>query len=95
VKRVMARLAKEEGVRQRTAVSWEPLLHAVPRDLWRRCQALRSELEALPPGHRRARLDAMWEQDRLLRSLHEEFQSILTAHDYRGPDRPPEDRDEG
>lgn len=94
VSRVMARLAKEEGVRQRTAVSWELLLHAVPRDLWRRCQALRSELEALPPSHRRARLDAMWEQDRLLRSLHEEFQSILTAHGYQGPDSPLEDAEE-
>ncbi len=94
VSRVMARLAKEEGVRQRTAVSWEPLLHAVPRDLWRRCQALRSELEALPPSQRRARLDAMWDQDRLLRSLHEEFQSIMTAHGYRGPGDPLEVGDE-
>lgn len=86
VRRVMARLAREEGPRQRTAVSWEPLLHAVPRDLWQRCQSLRSELEALPPDHRRARLQAMWEQDRLLQGLHDEFQRIFLDHAYRGPE---------
>lgn len=80
VRRIMARLAREEGSRQRATVSWEPLLHAVPRDLWQRCQALRSELEALPPDHRQVRLAAMAEQSRLLLALHEEFEQILQAH---------------
>jgi len=79
VRRVMARLAREDSARTRTAVSWEPLLHAVPRDLWQRCQALRSELEALPMEHRRVRLDAIAEQSRLLLALHEEFERILQS----------------
>lgn len=86
VQRVMARLAREQGPRQRTTVSWEPLLHAVPRDLWQRCQSLRAELEALPSDHRRARLNALWDQDRLLQALHDEFQRIFLDHDYPGPD---------
>lgn len=82
VRRIMSRLTREESVRQRTSVSWEPLLHAVPRDLWQRCQALRSELEALPADHRQARLSAMAEQSRLLLALHEEFEEILQTHAY-------------
>jgi len=85
VRRVMARLANEEGERRRAAVSWEPLLHAVPKDLWRRCHALRSELEALPAAHRKTRLDAMWDQDRLLDALRDEFAAIFAAHAYAGP----------
>ncbi len=88
VRRVMARLTKEEVGRQRTTVSWEPLLHAVPRDVWQRCQALRAELDALPPEHRRTRLDALWEQDRLLLALRAELADIFTAHTYRGPATP-------
>ncbi len=85
VRRVMARLGREEGARQRTAVSWDALLHAVPKDVWRRCQSLRAELEALSIEQRRARLDAMWEQDRLLQALRDEFAEIFAAHGYRGP----------
>ncbi|MBX6771175.1 MAG: ParB/RepB/Spo0J family partition protein [Chloroflexi bacterium] len=85
VARVMARLAREEAGRRRTAVSWEPLLHAVPRDLWRRCQALRAELEALPGPQREARLAAMWEQARLLRALAAEFEEIFAVYSYAGP----------
>jgi hypothetical protein len=85
VRRVMARLAREDEPRPRTTVSWEPLLHAVPRDLWRRCQSLRTELDALPAPQRRARLDAMWEQDHLLGALREEFGQIFAAHGYAGP----------
>jgi len=81
----MARLGREEGARQRTAVSWDALLHAVPKDVWRRCQSLRAELEALSIEQRRARLDAMWEQDRLLQALRDEFAEIFAAHGYRGP----------
>ncbi len=88
VRRVMARLAREETSRQRTSVSWDTLLHAVPKDVWQRCQALRAELEALPAQHRRARLDAMWEQDHLLQALHVEFGSIFEAFDYAGPGSP-------
>jgi len=88
VRRVMARLAKADGSRERTSVSWDALLHAVPRDVWQRCQSLRAELAALPVTHQRARLDAMWEQDRLLLALHEEFQQIFEAHGYQGPGTP-------
>jgi hypothetical protein len=85
VRKVMARLSRDEASRSRTAVSWDSLLHAVPRDVWQRSQALRAELEALPLQHRRARLDAMWEQDRLLQALRAEFGSIFDAYGYTGP----------
>jgi len=55
-------------------------------------QALRSELEALPTPHRKARLDAMWEQTKLLDALRDEFVAIFGAHGYAGPGTPlPED----
>jgi hypothetical protein len=71
-------------------VSWDALLHAVPRDVFRRCQALRAELEALPPGQCKVRLDAMWEQSHLLEALRREFEDIFSAHAYAGPDTPVE-----
>jgi hypothetical protein len=85
VRRVMARLGREDVGRARTAVSWDALLHAVPKDVWRRCQALRAELEALTVEQRRARLETMWEQDHLLQALRDEFAEIFAAHGYRGP----------
>jgi ParB-like chromosome segregation protein Spo0J len=85
VRRVMARLSREDVGRSRTAVSWDALLHAVPKDVWRRCQALRAELEALTPEQRRTRLDTIWEQDHLLQALRDEFAGIFAAHGYRGP----------
>ena len=81
----MARLGREEMGRARTGVSWDALLHAVPKDVWRRCQALRAELDALSIEPRRARLETMWEQDHLLQALRDEFAGIFTAHGYRGP----------
>jgi hypothetical protein len=85
VRKVMARLGREEVGRARTAVSWDALLHAVPKDVWRRCQALRAELEALSIEQRQARLETMWEQDHLLQALRDEFAGIFAAHGYRGP----------
>ena len=80
VQRVMARLAKEERAPQRTAVSWEPLLHAVPRDLDRRCQALEAELAALDPDKRQVRLNAMKEQMPLLLALHSRFETMVATY---------------
>jgi hypothetical protein len=90
VRRLVARLAREDVSPRRTAVSWDALLHAVPRDVFRRCQALRAELEALPPGQLKVRLDAMWEQSHLLEALRHEFEDIFSAHAYAGPDTPVE-----
>jgi len=84
----MARLAGEETERQRTAVSWEPLLHAVPRDLWPRCAALRAELGALPDERRRVRLRAIWEQKRLAEELARQFAEICALYGYDGADAP-------
>ena len=78
VKRVMAKLAREDAGRQRTAVSWEPLLHAVPRDYEARCAALHAELGALPEEARKVRLRAIREQQRLARDLANHFAEILT-----------------
>lgn len=90
VKRVMARLAKEDAGRQRTAVSWEPLLHAVPRDFEARCAALHAELAALPDEARRVRLRAMREQQRLARELANQFGEILALYgDEELDDAPP------
>jgi len=82
VRRVMARLAREETGRQRTAVSWEPLLHALPRDLWPRCAALRAELGALPDDSRQVRLRAMWEQSKLAEELRREFADIFALYGF-------------
>ena len=60
-------------------------LHAVPKDVWRRCQSLRAELEALSIEQRRGRLETMWEQDHLLQALRDEFAGIFAAHGYHGP----------
>jgi hypothetical protein len=90
VRRLVARLAREDVSPRRTAVSWDSLLHAVPRDVFRRCQALRAELEALPTNQRKVRLDAMWEQSHLLEALRREFEDIFAAHSYAGPDTPVE-----
>ncbi|MGH2460948.1 MAG: ParB/RepB/Spo0J family partition protein [Chloroflexota bacterium] len=86
VRRVMARLAKEDTERQRAAVSWEPLLHAVPKDLWPRCASLRAELGALPDDLRQVRLKAMWEQRRLAAELQRQFDEILELYGFAGTD---------
>ncbi|MCC6630126.1 MAG: ParB/RepB/Spo0J family partition protein [Chloroflexi bacterium] len=80
VAKVMARLAKEEQTRQRTAVSWEALLSAVPRDVERRCLALEAELAALDPDRLRVRLSAIAEQMPLLLTLHRRFEMILATY---------------
>ena len=80
VARLMARLTKEEQARQRTAVSWESLLNAVPRDVERRCLALEAELAALDPDRRRVRLNAIAEQMPLLLTLHRRFETIVSAY---------------
>ena len=86
VHRVMARLAKEDTERQRASVSWEPLLHAVPKDLWPRCASLRAELGALTDDLRQVRLKAMWEQRRLAAELQRQFDEILDLYGFVGPD---------
>jgi hypothetical protein len=73
VQRVMARLAKEDVTRQRAAVSWEPLLRAVPKDVSVRCEALFAELKALPDAQRQTRLGTMREQEQLLGELARQF----------------------
>lgn len=78
VQRVMARLAREDTGRQRASVSWEPLLHAVPRDLESRCAALFAELKALPEPLRAVRLAAMQEQERLALEMARQFAEMRT-----------------
>ena len=75
-------------------MSWDSLLHAVPRDVFRRCQALRAELEALPASQKKVRLDVMWEQVHLLEALRIEFEAIFAAHAYAGPETPMENEAE-
>ena len=94
VRRLVARLAREDVSPRRTAVSWDSLLHAVPRDVFRRCQALRAELEALPASQKKVRLDVMWEQAHLLQALRAEFEAIFAAYAYVGPETPLENEAE-
>lgn len=78
VQRVMARLAREDTGRQRASISWEPLLHAIPKDLDPRCAALYAELKALPEHLRLVRLQAMQEQERLALELARQFAEMRT-----------------
>ncbi len=80
VRRVMAKLAREDAGQRRTAVSWEPLLHAVPRDFAARCAALHAELAALPDEARQVRLRAIREQQRLAFELANQFGEILARY---------------
>lgn len=77
VQRVMAKLAKEDVGRQRASVSWETLMHALPRDLEGRCVALHAELLALDDDRRRVRLQTMHEQRVLARELVRHFDEML------------------
>lgn len=95
VRRVMARLAREESGRQRAAVSWESLLHALPRDLWPRCAALRAELGALSDDLRVVRLKAMWEQRKLAEELIRQFDDIFASYGYVGNGDSASDRFDG
>ena len=87
VHRVMARLSREDTTRQRAAVSWESLMHALPKDLWSRCAALRAELAALPEELREVRLRSMWEQRRLAQELLAQFDEILILYSF-SPETP-------
>jgi hypothetical protein len=86
VRRVMTRLAKEDAGRQRASVSWEPLMHALPRDLWPRCSALRAELGALSDELRTVRLKAMWDQRKLAEEFIRLLDEIFAIYDYGGAD---------
>jgi hypothetical protein len=77
IRRRMARLAGEDSGQRRATPSWEGLLYAVPDDLWPRLRSLATELEALAPKHRRARLDQMAKQAKLARHLADEFDRLL------------------
>ena len=85
VRRLMSRLAREDQGRQRAQVSWEPLLHALPKDLWPRCAALRAELGALSDDLRQVRLRSMWEQRKLAEELQRQFDEIFAVYGYAGP----------
>ena len=80
VQRVMRKLAKEDVAPARSAVSWEPLLHALPKDLWVRLSSLRAELAALPEERRTVRLRALEEQRRLALDFSREIDELLTLY---------------
>jgi hypothetical protein len=84
VRRVMAKLAKEDAGRQRASVSWEGLMHALPRDIWVRCASLRAELGAVSEDTREVRLRTMWEQRRLAEELSRQFDDIFALYGYTG-----------
>jgi hypothetical protein len=84
VRRVMAKLAKEEVGHSRASVSWEGLLHALPKDLWARCASLRAELAALPSDRRDVRLRAMWEQRRLAVEFQRQFDEVFELYAFEG-----------
>jgi hypothetical protein len=77
VQRIMSRLAREDVHRSRAAVSWEPLLHAIPRDVSPRLAALHAELEALPEERRAVRLHSLREQRTLMVEVIRSFDELL------------------
>jgi hypothetical protein len=68
---------REEPLRQRTAVSWEPLLRALPEDLTPRISSLRAELAALEESRRAVRLRTISRQLRLLNELRHAYEEVL------------------
>jgi ParB/RepB/Spo0J family partition protein len=80
VRKVMQKLAKEDVAPARTAVSWEPLLHAIPQDLWVRLSSLKAELAALPAERRDVRLRSLEEQERLAREFGLQIREILALY---------------
>lgn len=85
VRRVMAKLAKADVGRQRTSVSWDVLLHAIPKDVSARCSSLRTELQVLPDNLRDTRLRTLWEQRALARELTQQYDEIFQLYGYAGP----------
>ena len=80
VQRVMAKLAKTDVTPTRSAVTWEPLLHALPQDLWVRLSSLRAELAALPDERREVRLRSLGEQYRLAGEFRAQIEEIMTLY---------------
>lgn len=76
----LLRNQRDDLPRRRTAVSWEPLLRAIPDDLTPRLSALRAELEALDDTRRDVRLRAILRQYHLLQETARAFEEILTLH---------------
>ena len=71
---------REAPARQRTAVSWEPLLRAVPDDLTPRLSALYAELGALDDERRAVRLRAVARQLPLLEELLHAYREVLDRY---------------
>ncbi|HLH73833.1 MAG TPA: hypothetical protein VKX96_11175, partial [Chloroflexota bacterium] len=90
VRRIMAKLTTGTSERQRTSVSWEPLLHAIPKDLWPRCASLRAELGALPDHLREVRLKHLWEQRALADEFRRQLDEIFAVYGFSGPGAPGE-----
>jgi hypothetical protein len=86
VARVMSRLAREKSQVSRAAVSWEPLLHAVPRDLSPRLTALHAELQALSDERRAVRLQNMREQRGLMAEVIRTFDEMLELYGVQSSD---------
>ena len=84
VKRVMAKLAKADVAPTRAAVTWEPLLHALPQDLWARLSSLRAELAALPEERRAVRIRSLQEQHRLAGEFRAQIEEIVTLYPSTG-----------
>jgi ParB-like nuclease domain len=77
----------EEPLRRRTAVSWEPLLRAIPEDLTPRLSALRAELAALDEVRRKVRLRSIVRQRDLLVEATRAFEDIMVLYGLR-PESP-------
>jgi hypothetical protein len=86
VRKVMQKLAKEDVAPARAAVSWEPLLHAIPQDLWVRLSSLKAELAALPVERRDVRLRSLQEQRRLAQEFTQQIDELLVL--YSAADSP-------
>lgn len=72
----------EEPLRHRTAVSWEPLLRAIPDDVTPRLSAFYAELEALDGERRAIRLRSVARQVPLLEELLRAYREVLDRYGF-------------
>ena len=83
IQRVLAGLRRGVPGKGRTAVSWEPLVSALPLDVDRRLAAMDAELAALPPRQRDKRLAQVRQQIPLLRQVLVHFEDYDRRYSIR------------
>ena len=87
--RLLQALRRDEQRRQRTAVTWESLLHAIADDVTPRISSLRAELAALPADRRDVRLRTLAAQRVLIAEVRHAYDEILALYNATWAEEPP------